>query len=402
MAKLADAQDLGSCPERGVGSSPSARTRSHRNEPTAHLRAVTGREYLDGHTGSVTTLAQLATPALALDVRAFEHNLSAMAAVRPGLSLRPHVKAHKCTALAERQARMGHRSFTCATPREVIGMANAGLGDDVLLANECLDPNRLRAMATLEGANVTVAVDSQATVQAAADAGLRHVLIDVNVGLPRCGCRPEDAADLARSCLENSLDVRGVMGYEGHLMAMSDRSDQATKVRSSMAQLVEAFDAVRSVVGESCTIVSAGGTGTFDLYDSNDPVLGRVTEVQAGSYALMDTQYMAQGLGFHQAVVVIGTVVSIGESWYVADVGLKSLGMDHGNPSIAGATVWFCSDEHITFSLADGRLDIGDRIVVVPAHVDPTVSQHETMVVLDGLDATSRVLETWSIDLRGW
>jgi D-serine deaminase-like pyridoxal phosphate-dependent protein len=115
------------------------------------------------------------------------------------------------------------------------------------------------------------------------------------------------------------------MGYEGHLMAMSDRSDQATKVRSSMAQLVEAFDAVRSVVGESCTIVSAGGTGTFDLYDSNDPVLGRVTEVQAGSYALMDTQYMAQRLGFHQAVVVIGTVVSIGESWYVADFGRDRL-----------------------------------------------------------------------------
>lgn len=355
----------------------------------------------------MTSVADLSTPALVVDIEAFDHNLSVMSKFRPGTTLRPHVKAHKCTSLAARQAALGHLAFTCATPREVIGMANAGLGQDLLLANETVDPKRLSAMASLD-ALVTVAIDSNATIAAAAHAGLRHVLIDVNVGLPRCGCRPEDAATLARECLRLGLTVRGVMGYEGHLMAMTDRSEQQAKVRESMSLLVEAFDSVYGVVGDSCTIISAGGTGTFDHFTSDDPILSRINEVQAGSYALMDSQYGSQGLPFRQAVYVIGTVISHGDGWYVADVGLKSLGMDHGNPTITGASVWFCSDEHVTFSLRDEQpLSIGDRIAVVPAHVDPTVSQHETVYVVEGSLAQgaqmdARVVDMWPIDLRSW
>ncbi len=357
----------------------------------------------------MTAVGDVSTPALVVDGAAFDHNLATMTRARPGATLRPHVKAHKCTALAQRQADLGHETFTCATPREVIGMARAGLGRDLLLANETLDPRRLTAMAGLKDAMVTIAVDSMGTVDAAAQAGLRHVLIDVNVGLPRCGCPPDDVTALAQYCMDQGLNVRGVMGYEGHLMAMTDRVEQQAKVRESMTTLVTSFDAVRTVVGDGCTIISAGGTGTFDLYDATDPVLSRINEVQAGSYALMDTQYATQGLPFRQAVFVIGTVISRGNGWFVADVGLKSLGMDHGNPSIAGATVWFCSDEHITFSLDDTAppLSLGDRIAVAPAHVDPTVSQHEQMFLVEGplstdtlLDAA--VLETWPIDLRGW
>ena len=142
----------------------------------------------------------LPTPALVVDGAAFEHNLATMATVLPGEKLRPHVKAHKTTALARRQAAIGHTAFCAATPREIIGMAAAGLGDDLLLANETVNANRLRAMAEC-GGRVTVAVDSEETVEAAAANGIREVLIDVDVGLPRCGCLPENAgaiADLAR------------------------------------------------------------------------------------------------------------------------------------------------------------------------------------------------------------
>ena len=136
----------------------------------------------------------LPTPALVLDRAAFEANLAAMAAFLPGPRLRPHVKAHKCTAIAAAQARHGHTTFTCATPREMVGMARAGLGRDLLLANEVLDPDRLGAMAAMAAAagdvRMTVAVDSAATVDAAAAAGIRDVLVDVNIGLPRCGCPP--------------------------------------------------------------------------------------------------------------------------------------------------------------------------------------------------------------------
>jgi len=157
-------------------------------------------------------LDSLQTPALVVDGPALDRNLAAMAAALPGERLRPHVKAHKTTSLARRQAAVGHPGFTCATIREVEGMAAAGLGHDLLLANEVLHARRLGDVVDA-GARVTLAVDSEATVAAAADGGVKEVLVDVNVGLPRCGCRPDDAgrvADLARA---RGLEVRGVMGY---------------------------------------------------------------------------------------------------------------------------------------------------------------------------------------------
>ena len=137
-------------------------------------------------------MLRASTPALVVDGPALDRNLATMAAARPGGRCRPHVKAHKTTALAHRQHAVGHPGFTAATVREVLGLASAGLGEDLLLANQTIDPIRLRAMADC-GARVTVAVDSPETVDAAAANGIREVLIDVDVGLPRCGCAPEAA-----------------------------------------------------------------------------------------------------------------------------------------------------------------------------------------------------------------
>src|SRR5689334_13868527 len=148
---------------------------------------------------------ELVTPALLVDAAAFEHNLAAMADALPGSRLRPHVKAHKSTALAARQAAAGHHTFTCATIREVEGMA-AALSDDLLLANEVVDATRLGRV----DARVTLAVDSPETIAAAEKGGVKEVLIDVNVGLPRCGCAPDQAGDLAEAARGKGLAVRGV------------------------------------------------------------------------------------------------------------------------------------------------------------------------------------------------
>jgi D-serine deaminase-like pyridoxal phosphate-dependent protein len=336
----------------------------------------------------MTAVSDLATPALVVDAAALEHNLATMADALPGERCRPHVKAHKTTALAQRQLAHGHRTFTCATPREVIGMAAAGLGDDLLLANEVVNETRLRALAALD-ARVTVAVDSPDTVGAAAGAGLRECLIDVNIGLPRCGCAPDEAGPLAELARSRGLAVRGVMGYEGHVVGLTDRAERVRQTAECVDLLRQAHDAVGG------TVVSAGGTGTFDVNDA-------ATEIQAGSYALMDTAYGALGLPFRRALAVMATVVSTNprDGYAVADCGLKSLGMDHGNPSIDGATVWFCSDEHITFSIDDGGAlpHVGDRVTVWPSHVDPTIAYHDRMHIADD----DQVVETWAIDLRGW
>ena len=350
----------------------------------------------------MTRIVDLPTPALIVDRQKFDANVATMAAVRPGLTLRPHIKAHKSTALAHELAKVGHTAFTCATPREVIGMVQAGLGSDLLLANETVDPTRLRAMASLlNNSRITVAIDSDVTARMAAENGIKDVLIDVNVGMPRCGVLPDRAAALAAFAVSLGLNVRGVMGYEGHLMAVADRDEQRAKVRSAMGVLVQCFDDVRAQSGDDCTIISAGGTGTFDLYDPSDPLLARVNEVQAGSYALMDSHYGALELPFVQALFVVGTVISVSDSWAVIDVGLKSLGMDHGNPTIEGASVWFCSDEHITFSMKDGRPlpGIGNRVLVLPAHIDPTIALHEVMHVVDQIGT---VIDAWPVNLRHW
>ncbi len=260
-------------------------------------------------------------------------------------------------------------------------MAAAGLGQDLLLANEVLDASRLGAL-TAAGRRVTLAVDSTETIEAAAEGGVLEVVIDVNVGLPRCGCGPEVAGALADLARRRGLEVRGVMGYEGHVVGIEDEAERADKCRASMELLLDAHDAVG---GE---LVTAGGTGTYALNTW-------ANEIQAGSYALMDTAYGRLGLPFSQALFVLGTVVSSSDRWSVADAGLKAFGMDHGNPDLPGSSVWFCSDEHVTFS---PPRPVGERVRLVPAHVDPTVAYHEYLHLVDG----DEVLESWPVDLRGW
>lgn len=334
---------------------------------------------------------ELPTPALVIDADVLDHNLAAMAAARPGTLLRPHVKAHKCTALAAAQAAVGHRSFTCATVREVVGMAAAGLGDDLLLANEVLHHERLTTLAAAqETAAITLAVDSAETVDAAANAGIRSVLVDVNVGMPRCGCRPSEAGRIADLARGRGMEVRGVMGYEGHLMMVADPAEQAARV----AEAVDRLLAAHQLVGGD--VVSAGGTGTYHLHH-------RVTEVQAGSYALMDSHYAQLGHPFRQAVHVYGTVIAATPKYAVADVGLKSMSMDHGTPLLEtldgqGADVWFLSDEHVTFVPHAGVASVGDRVRMVPAHIDPTMAMHAVAWVARGHD----VIDRWPIDLRNW
>lgn len=326
-------------------------------------------------------VAEIETPALLVSADALEENIATMARALPGDRLRPHVKAHKCTSLARYQAAAGHLAFTCATIRECEGMAAAGLGHDLLLANEVLDARRLGSLVAT-GVRVTLAVDSAATIIAAAEAGVREVVIDVNVGLPRCGCPPADAGKLADLARHHRLEVRGVMGYEGHVVGLVDAAERAELCEAAMELLVAAH---ADVGGE---LISAGGTGTYALNIW-------ASEIQAGSYALMDTAYGKLGLPFEQAAFVLATVISSSPGWSVGDAGLKAFGMDHGNPDLTGGQVLFCSDEHVTVTPPQ---PVGDRLWLVPAHIDPTMAYHERLYLFSGDD----VVDIWPIDLRGW
>jgi D-serine deaminase-like pyridoxal phosphate-dependent protein len=352
-------------------------------------------------------VGDIPTPAIVVDVGAMERNIQRMAdffASGP-CRLRPHFKAHKTPEIAKRQLAAGScTGLTCATVSEAELVAE--FCGDVLIANEPVGPGKANRLAELaRRTDVTVAVDSVTGIEdldaAVCRAGTRiAVLVDVNVGQNRCGVAPGKAAvALARQVASASATVfRGVMGYEGHAVGIPDRSDRDARTRRAMTALVATAHAIRDA-GLPCEVVSAGGTGTYDISGR----IEGITEIQAGSYVLMDSDYGRLDVPFEQAFWVLGTVVSRpAPTRCVADCGHKSTTKDHGHPlvrDIDGAEVIALNDEHATIAVrSDCRLDVGDRIYLRPSHTDPTINLHDVMYAIDG----ERVVDVWPIAARGY
>jgi D-serine deaminase-like pyridoxal phosphate-dependent protein len=352
---------------------------------------------------------EIPTPALLVDLPAMQRNIERMAAfyAESSCKLRPHFKAHKTPEIARRQLAAGScTGLTCATVGEAEIVAAERLTNDVLIANEVLGPGKAARVAKLaKELDITVAVDSVACVEDLSEAATRQnaeigVLVDVNVGLPRCGIAPgEPALDLAKRVAEGKgLRLRGMMGYEGHVVGIEDRGEREGRAAKAMDRLLESARLVREA-GLPCDIVSAGGTGTYDITGR----IEGITEIQAGSYVLMDTAYAKLDIPFEKALSVLGTVLSRSRpEQCAADCGHKSVTQDHGNPDVKGidgASVLFLSDEHATIALSpDASLAPGDRIELWPSHIDPTINLHDVMYAVDGED----VVEVWPIAARGY
>jgi D-serine deaminase-like pyridoxal phosphate-dependent protein len=353
------------------------------------------------------SLAEVPTPALIVEAAALDRNIARMAAFFAGAAckLRPHVKAHKTPAIARRQLAAGScTGLTCATLREAEAVAE--LCDDLLIANEIVTADKCaRAAALARSRRVTVAVDSEEGLQALAVAATAArtvigVLVDVNVGQMRCGVLPGEAAVVlaTRAARTPGVELRGVMGYEGHVQPIRDRAERVAQADQAMRALVDTATHVRAA-GLPCEIVSAGGTGTFDI---SGRVSG-VTEIQAGSYVLMDTDYGDVGVPFEQAFFVLGTIVSRpAADRCVADAGHKSTTKDHALPrvdGIEGGRVTSLNDEHATIAIPSASpVRIGDRVRLIPSHTDPTMNLHDVIYAVDG----ERVVDVWPIAARGY
>jgi D-threonine aldolase len=342
-------------------------------------------------------LSEVPTPALCVDLDVFERNLDRMHAFfadRP-CEVRPHLKAHKTPAIARRQLEAGGVGFCCATLAEAEVFAGHGF-DDLLIANEITDRAKLGRLRDLaERVTLSVAVDSSDAVQILAGTGLR-VLIDVNVGMPRCGVPPEGAVALARAAADAGLAVNGVMGYEGHATIVDDRAERAKIARTSMEILLGVAADLRTA-GFTIDVVSGGSTLTYDTTGTMDGI----TEIQAGSYALMDTAF-APSSDFDEAMRCVTTVLSVGGGIAVLDAGLKANAVDHGNPALPDGfpgQVLFLSDEHTTIATHDGfSLRPGDRTYLRPSHVDPTVNLYDVLYAVRG----DEVAEEWEVAARGY
>lgn len=342
-------------------------------------------------------LTEVSTPALCVDLDVLERNLERMHGFfrDEPCAVRPHVKAHKTPAIAALQRDMGAAGLCCATVGEAEVFASHG-HDDLLIANEVCDPtkiDRLRALA--QQVTLTVAVDSPASVDLVAGTGVR-VLVDVNVGMPRCGVPPEGARDVARAAADAGLEVAGVMGYEGHAMIVEDPEERAGVARDSMEILLGVAGDLRDA-GFEVGIVSGGGTLTYDVTGT----IPGITEVQVGSYALMDTAFSPSS-PFEEALRCLTTVLSVQGNIAVLDAGLKTLAVDHGNPALPDdvpADVLFLSDEHTTLATRDGwTAGVGDRVWLRPSHVDPTVNLHDRLHAFRG----DEVVEVWPVEARGY
>ena len=354
------------------------------------------------------TLVEIPTPALILDIPAMERNIRRMADffVDGECKLRPHFKAHKTPEIARRQLAAGScTGLTCATVSEA--EVASEFCDDILIANQVIGRDKVARVAAIarRGVDIKIAVDSVAGLQqiakAAEDADAEvGVLVDVNVGMPRCGVQPgEAAAALARRISDTAnVRLRGAMGYEGHVVGIPERDKRthlANKAMDALAASVQAFRDARL----PCDIVSAGGTGTYDI-------TGRfpgVTEIQAGSYVLMDTAYAKLDIPFEHAFWVLGTIVSRPTpTLCVLDSGHKACTEDHGNPTvrdIEGASVLFLSDEHASITLPEGSpLKVRDRMQLIPSHIDPTINLHDIFYALEG----ATVAGIWPIVARGY
>jgi D-serine deaminase-like pyridoxal phosphate-dependent protein len=354
------------------------------------------------------TIADIPTPALILDAAAMDRNIRRMAeffASSP-CKLRPHFKAHKTPHIARAQLGAGScTGITCAT----VGEAEiaADFADDILIANQVIGRDKAARVAQIakRGVAISVAIDSTTGLEQIADAAQAAgaevgVLVDVNVGMPRCGVQPgEEAAALARRISDTGgVRLRGAMGYEGHAVGIDDREKREHVARKAMDGLLASAHAIRDA-GLPCDIVSAGGTGTYDITGRIDGI----TEIQAGSYVLMDTAYGKLDIPFEQAFWVLGTVVSRPTpTLCVLDSGHKACTEDHGNPAvrdIEGASVLFLSDEHASIVIpADSPIAVGDRIQLIPSHIDPTINLHDVFYVIDG----DEVIDTWPIAARGY
>ncbi len=359
-------------------------------------------------------LAAVDTPALLLDLDAFERNIArlAKAAADACIRLRPHAKTHKSPVIARRQMASGAVGVCCQKVGEAEAMVYGGV-PDVLISNEIVGTPKIhRLVALAKQARVAVCVDDAGNVaslnQAAAAFGVRlSVLVEVNVGSNRCGVEPgEPTVALAKGIAASpALRFGGLQAYYGAAQHLREYGKRKEAVDAAGEKIRGTVELLRQH-GLTCEVVSGAGTGTYEF----EAASGIWTELQAGSYIFMDADYLknlkpdgSPGSEFEQSLFVYATVMSRPtKDRAVLDAGLKALSVDAGMPWVAGmpdVEYVRAADEHGRLSLQDPdrTLPLGSKVRLIPGHCDPTVNLYDWYVCY----RNDRVEALWPISARG-
>jgi D-serine deaminase-like pyridoxal phosphate-dependent protein len=353
------------------------------------------------------SLDQLDTPSLVVDLDVFDRNVRLCMERLAAVHVRPHLKTAKSPEVARLLLKAGAAGFCVAKISEAEVMLADGI-DDLLITTELAGPTKAERLADLlrrwPTARVAVVVDSW-EVASTLDAALSRpidVLIDVNVGQDRCGVIPANALALADRCraLER-IRIIGLQGYEGNLQHVRDPQERQALCDQAMEHLARAARDVR-VGGHAVDVVTTGGTGTAEFCAAHDVV----TEVQPGSFIFMDVDYQqTRGVPYEPALTALATVISRpAADRAVIDAGLKTLSNDSGPARLAGPTGWtyqHAGDEHGVLTAHRSEqaqeLRVGERVTLVPSHIDTTVNLHDVIYA----HRSGRVEATWSVSARG-
>ena len=360
------------------------------------------------------SLDEVDTPSLVIDLDAFERNLRCLAdrVQGSGVRLRPHAKTHKCPVIALKQIELGAVGVCVQKVSEAEAMVYGGVRD-VLVTNEIVGRQKLRhLMALAHTARIGVCVDDRSQVaaldDAAGEAGVTlPVHVEINMGGNRCGVEPgAPALDLARLVADAThLSFAGLQAYHGSAQHLRGWAERQQAIAGAVAKAALTRDLLARN-GIACDNITGAGTGTFEFEAGS----GVYTELQCGSYIFMDADY-GRNLdrdgratrAFEPSLFVWATVMSrpTGER-AIVDAGLKALAMDSGPPTVweePAATYERASDEHgrLGIAAATNRLQLGDKVRLVPGHCDPTVNLYDWYVAVRG----DRVEALWPITARG-
>jgi D-serine deaminase-like pyridoxal phosphate-dependent protein len=364
------------------------------------------------------TLTEIDTPALLIDLDAFERNVRRMAdiASKAGVRLRPHAKTHKSPAIARIQMDHGAVGVCCQKVSEAEILAAGGV-TDILVSNEIAGAQKIDRLAALaKQVKIAVCVDDADNIAEIAAAAEKHdvnisVLVEIDVGGNRCGVAPGEpalrlASKIARS---NLLRFGGLQAYHGsaqHLRTHNERRDAIARTAEMTRQTVDLL----SREGLTCETVGGAGTGTFEFEAGS----GVFNELQAGSYIFMDADYArnraVDGSGnhpFEHALFILTTVMSkpSGDR-AVVDAGHKSAAVDSGPPEpfrLPGVVYRRPSDEHgVLLSEGGGLPSRGEKILLIPGHCDPTVNLYDWYVCVRGMHGPAAKVEAiWPVSARG-
>ncbi|OQD72612.1 hypothetical protein PENDEC_c020G02016 [Penicillium decumbens] len=355
-------------------------------------------------------LESLDTPSMIVDLDLLEVNLEKLMdkLLPTGLNIRPHLKTTKSAIIANKMVKAGAKGGCVAKVSEAEAIAAKGF-DDLLITCEIVGPAKVQRLIELyrKHRKIRIVVDSEtgatAINKALANSGIDDpimVLIDLDVGLHRTGVKPgEPALALAQHIagLER-LKLIGLQGYEGHLQHLHDEEDRKAQCLESMRILTGTADLLRKA-GFNIEVVTTGGTGTAEFC----AMVPGVTELQPGSFIFMDTDYRnAVGSFYSNSLTILSTVVSVqGPRAVTIDSGLKSLTTDSGLAECKDSryTYGVLGDEHGSLTWEEGTpaLSVGDRVEMIPSHIDPTVNLHDVYYAYRG----AVIEEIWPVDSRG-